>query len=96
MFRAAGAYYPNFCTGITDNCTEPGCFTGISGNVWKTLYESLNFTFTVRKATSWGSQENDSGIITWTGMIGVLVQIFKTTYLRIFWVNKNELRKSRI
>ena len=51
LYRAAAAYYPNFCTGIKDNCTEPECFTGISGKVWKTLYESLNFTFTVDSVT---------------------------------------------
>ena len=81
-YRAAAAYYPNFCTGIKDNCTEPECFTGISGKVWKTLYESLNFTFTVRAATAWGSQENDSGVISWTGMIGAFI----STLIRIFFV----------
>ena len=70
--RAAAAHYPNFCTQIDDNCTDPSCFKGISGEVWKTLAENLNFTYTVSKETSWGSMSNDSGIVTWSGMIGTI------------------------
>ena len=82
--RAAAAYYPNFCTKIEDNCTEPECFTGISGEVWKTLAEGLNFTYTIRKDDAWGSMsKDDSGNVTWTGMIGISIT-YTTKFISIY------------
>ena len=70
--RGAATFFPNFCTYIEDNCTDSSCFTGISGKVWQTLAENLNFTYTIRKAVAWGSMSNESGIVTWSGIIGIL------------------------
>ena len=68
--RAGGAFYPNFCTYIENNCTHSNCFTGITGDVWNTLAKVLNFSYTIYENDAWGSQENNSGVISWTGMIG--------------------------
>ena len=74
--RAAAIRFPNFCTHIEDNCKDPGCFKGISGDVWELLAKDLNFTYTVRKASSYGSLSNEGGIETWSGMIGKIFTYF--------------------
>ena len=68
--RAGGALYNTFCTYIENNCTKPECFKGITGDVWDTLANVLNFSYTIFKNDAWGTLENISGRIQWNGLIG--------------------------
>ena len=66
FFRAGGALYGTFCTYIENNCSKPECFKGITGDVWDTLRNVLNFSYTIFESNAWGSLENNS----WNGLIG--------------------------
>ena len=48
--------------------TSRSCFKGIFANVWHTLSDEMNFTFTVKRAYMWGAVTNG----TWNGMVGML------------------------
>ena len=70
FYRAGGALYNTFCSYIENNCTKPDCFKGITGDVWDTLRSVLNFSYAVFENHVWGSMENNSGLVTWNGLIG--------------------------
>ena len=66
--RVVSAYHPPAVTFIQDGCTSKNCFKGLFADIWHTLSEQLNFTFTVRRVYQWGSLTNG----TWNGMVGML------------------------
>ena len=66
--RVLSAYSAPSVTYIEDGCTSNDCFKGIFADVWHTLSQQLNFTYTVKRAYKWGSLSNGS----WDGMVGML------------------------
>lgn len=66
--RVVSAYSPPSVTLIEDGCTSGDCFKGIFADVWHTLSEQMNFTYTIKRAYKWGSLANGS----WDGMVGML------------------------
>ena len=66
--QIASVYSPPSVTYIEDGCTSKNCFKGTFANVWHSLAEEMNLTYTIRRAYMWGSEENGS----WNGMIGML------------------------
>ena len=61
---------PNFCARhLEDGCTSSKCFKGLYADIFHSLQESLNFTFTIQLVKSFGGMKNG----TWTGMIGNII-----------------------
>jgi hypothetical protein len=55
-------------TYIEDKCTEKACFKGMFPDIRRILSETMNFTYTVKRAYEWGSLENAG----WSGMVGII------------------------
>ena len=66
--QIVSVYSPPSVTYIEDGCTSKDCFKGIFANVWHSLADEMNITYTIRRAYMWGSEENG----TWNGMVGML------------------------
>ena len=66
--RVVSAYAPPLVTYIEDGCTSRDCFKGIFANVFHTLSDQMNFTYTISRAYMWGSVTDG----TWNGMVGML------------------------
>jgi ABC-type amino acid transport substrate-binding protein len=64
---ASGIVMP-MVTFLEDGCSSKCCFKGFLADIWYDLSIEMNFTYTIKKETSWGSLDNGS----WTGMIGML------------------------
>ena len=64
--KVVSVYNPPLVTAIEDNCTSNACFKGTFPDVWHTLSQQMNFTYTVSCAYQWGSFVNG----TWNGMVG--------------------------
>jgi len=55
-----------------DKCEVSSCFQGVYADLFLRLKSALNFTFELRKESSFGSRKNG----TWTGMIGKPMYLF--------------------
>ena len=66
--QIVSVYSPPSVTYIEDGCTSKDCFKGIFANVWHSLADEMNITYTIRRAYMWGSEGNG----TWNGMVGML------------------------
>ena len=66
--KVASAYNPPVVTYIEDNCANQNCFKGMFADVWHSLAEKMNFTYSIKKANQWGSFINGS----WNGMVGMI------------------------
>ena len=65
-FRAAGILSRPFIDYIEDDCTNPQCFRGMNSQIWHSLQEKMNFTYTIERQTVFGVFKNK----TWNGVIG--------------------------
>ena len=62
---AATVSHPNIDY-LENNCTNRNCFQGIYSQIWHTLQEKMNFTYSIEKTTVFGVYKNSS----WNGIIG--------------------------
>ena len=69
-FRVVSAYSPPAVTYIEDNCTSERCFKGMYADIWHSLSKKMNFTYTIRRAYAWGSNNNG----TWNGTVGMVAK----------------------
>ena len=68
-FKIVAAFNPPQITLVENDCQTKHCFKGMYADVWHTLSDKLNFTFTVQRAYQWGALVNGS----WNGMIRMLM-----------------------
>ena len=66
IISVVAAVSPPSTTYLEDKCSSQGCFKGLLADIFHTLQESLNFTYTIELVKSFGGYKNGS----WTGMIG--------------------------
>ena len=66
--RVASAKNPPAVTHVQDNCSSSKCFRGLFADAWCGLSKEMNFTYTIQRASEWGSFVNGA----WNGMIGML------------------------
>ena len=66
-YRAASSTCGTETTFIEDNCSSKDCFKGRFADIWHDLSGIMNFTYSIRKISTFGTLRNGS----WNGMIGI-------------------------
>ena len=64
--RAAGIVSRPNIDYLENECSNSKCFRGIYSKIWHTLQEKMNFTYTIKRHTVYGTYKNG----TWNGVIG--------------------------
>ena len=65
--KAAAVLNPPYIDHLEDNCTSSKCFKGTYSRIWNNLQNKMNFTFSIKKETVWGTKIKG----TWYGLIGM-------------------------